>query len=79
MKKKRNALEKVAELAHNLSVIDKLRLIENLTRDIENSIQSQGTQRRHSLRGVLKGCSISGKDIDQSRQEMWSNFLREDF
>jgi hypothetical protein len=77
--KKGIAFEKVVELAHNLSVLDKLRLIENLTCDIENSIQSRGTQRRHSLRGVLKGCSISGKDIDQARQEMWGNFPREDF
>ena len=77
--KKKTALEKIVELAHNLSVLDKLRLIENLTRDIENSIQSGRTQRRHSLRGVLKGCSISGKEIDQARHEMWNNFPGEYF
>ena len=78
VKKNKVVFEKVVDLAHRLSVLDKLRLIENLTRDIETCIQSRPIPRRHSLRGLLKGSSISGEEIDQARQEMWGNFPRED-
>ncbi|MEW6381627.1 MAG: hypothetical protein AB1611_18775 [bacterium] len=71
--------EQVIGLTRQLSPLDKLRLIENLTRDIEASLQTQTTQQRRSLRGLLKGCSISAEEIDHTRKEMWGNFPREDF
>jgi hypothetical protein len=65
--------------AQRLSPLEKLRLIERLASDLEAALPSSPTPpRRRSLRGVLKGCSISAEDIDQARQEMWGNFPRED-
>jgi len=71
-------LEQVKGLARQLSPLDKLRLIENLTRDVESSLQTKVTSQRRSLRGLLKGCLISAEEIDQARREMWGNFPRED-
>lgn len=71
--------EQVIGLTRQLSSLEKLRLIENLTRDVEVSLQTQTTQKRRSLRGLLKGCSISAEEIDQARKEMWGNFPTEDF
>ena len=78
MEKNMTVFEQVIGLARQLSPLDKLRLIENLTRDVEVSLQTQTTQKRRSLRGLLKGCSISAEEIDQARKEMWGNFPRED-
>jgi hypothetical protein len=66
-------------LTKQLSALDKLRLIESLSRDVEVSLQTQTIQKRRSLRGLLKGCSISSEEIDQARKEMWGNFPRKDF
>ena len=71
-------LEQVKGLARQLSPIDKLRLIENLTRDVEAFLQTRASSQLRSLRGLLKGCLISAEEIDQARQEMWGNFPRED-
>jgi hypothetical protein len=71
-------LEQVVDLAQRLSLLDKLRLIEHLTRDIAASVQAPTIPRRRSLRGLLKGCSISAEEIDRARQEMWGNFSRQD-
>jgi len=61
--------EQVIGLTRQLSSLEKLRLIENLTRDVEVSLQTQTTQiqttqKRRSLRGLLKGCSISAEEIE---------------
>lgn len=71
--------EKVMDLAKQPSTLDKVRLIENLFHDVESSMRQQTTQKRRSLRGLFKGCSISADEIDQARREMWGNFPREDF
>jgi len=70
--------EQVVNLARRLSPFDKLRVIESLVPDLEAPLQSPMKLRRRSLRGLLKGCSISAEEIDHVRQEMWGNFPRED-
>jgi len=70
--------EQVVNLARRLSPFDKLRVIESLIPDLEVPLQSPMKLRRRSLRGLLKGCSISAEEIDHVRQEMWGNFPRED-
>jgi hypothetical protein len=77
MKNPQVSFEQVANLAQHLSTLEKLRLIEHLTPDIEKALQPAAPLRRRSLRGILKGCSISAEDIDEARQEMWGNFPRE--
>jgi hypothetical protein len=69
-------LEQMVAFARQLSPLEKLQLIERLAADLERAVQ-EAPKRRRSLRGVLKGCSISAEDIDQARQEMWGNFPRE--
>lgn len=67
------------DLAKQLSPLDKVRLIESLCHDAESSIGEQATQKRRSLRGLFKGCSISADEIDQARRQMWGRFPREGF
>jgi len=67
------------DLAKQLSPLDKVRLIENLFHDAESSIREQANQKRRSLRGLFKGCSISAGEIDQARRRMWDNFSRVGF
>jgi len=70
--------EQVVNLARQLSPLDKLRVIKSLVPDLETPLQAPMKLRRRSLRGLLKGCSISAEEIDRARQEMWGNFPRED-
>ncbi|MBU1614187.1 hypothetical protein KJ693_02635 [bacterium] len=70
--------EQVVNLAQQLSPLDKLRVIKSLFPDLETPLQAPMKLRRRSLRGLLKGCSISAEEIDRARQEMWGNFPRED-
>jgi len=79
MGKTMTVFEQVIDLAKQLSPLDKLRLIENLSRDVESSLKEKTTPKRRSLRGILKGCSISAEEIDQARKEMWGNFPRKNF
>ena len=64
--------EQIVNMARRLPPIEKLWLIERLALDLETALQSSTPARRRSLRGVLKGCSISEEDIDQARKEMCS-------
>ncbi len=71
--------EQIVNMARRLSPIEKLWLIECLAPDLEAVLQASTPTRRRSLRGVLKGCSISAEEIDQARREMWDTFPREDY
>jgi len=71
MEESQITFEQIANMARRLSPLEKLWLIERLTPDLEVVLQKSVPTRRRSLRGVLKGCSISADDIDQARKEMW--------
>jgi hypothetical protein len=79
MEESQVSFEQILNLAQRLPPLEKLRLIEQIASDLETTLQAPTPPRRRSLRGILKGCSISAEDIDQARQEMWGNFPREDF
>ena len=70
-------LDDVVNLARQLSVVDKIRLIEQIAPQIERDIQEATTSRK-SLRGLWQGLDITPEEIDEVRREMWSNFPRED-
>jgi hypothetical protein len=78
MEETTRTLEQVMDLAEQLSPLDKLRLIERLSRDVAVSLQAPLAPRRRSLRGLLRGYSITEEEIEQARREMWGNFPRED-
>ncbi|MCU0574796.1 MAG: hypothetical protein MUC41_17665 [Syntrophobacteraceae bacterium] len=71
-------LERLLELARQLSAVDKIRLIERLAPEIEHELKSYTRTERKSLRGLWRGVDISDEDIAQVRRETWSEFPRED-
>ena len=70
-------LENVLELAKQLSLLDKVSLIAQVTPEIQRELTSVKTKPRQSLRGLWRGANISDHDIAEVRQEMWANFPRE--
>ncbi|WP_341528619.1 hypothetical protein WKK05_04610 [Nostoc sp. UHCC 0302] len=71
-------LEDALELIKQLSLIDKIRLIERIAPQIERELTSIQFKPRKSLRGLWRGSNISESDIAQMRQEVWQNFPHED-
>lgn len=72
------ALNDVVPLVDQLSMQDKVRLIEHIAAEIQTELAPQAKQPRQSLYGLWAGHNISAEEIDQARQEMWGNFPRED-
>jgi hypothetical protein len=73
-------LEEVLHLAKQLSPVDKVRLIQELTPDIERELVSHQITPRKSLWGLCAdlGQAPSADEIDEARREEWVNFPRED-
>ena len=71
-------LEKLLELARQLSALDKIRLIERLAPQIERELKSCSLGEYKSLLGLWKGLDISEEDIAEARRAMWGDFPRED-
>ena len=71
-------LKQVLKLANQLSPIDKLRLIENITPQIKRELSGVNSSERKSLRGLWRGANITDENITEMRQEMWGKFPRED-
>jgi hypothetical protein len=67
-------IEDALELIKQLSLIDKIRLIERIAPQIEHELTSIQLKPRKSLRGLWRGSNISESDIAQMRQEVWANF-----
>ena len=72
-------LEQVLDVVKQLSLLDKVRLIERIAPQIERELQVAQSTPRKSLRGLWQGLDITEDDIAQARREMWSNFPRENF
>ncbi len=70
-------LEEALELVRQLSLLDKVRLIEQVAPQIERELTTQSKTRK-SLRGLWRGSDITESDIAEVRQQMWQNFPRED-
>ena len=73
-------LSEVLAMAKQLSVLDKVRLIEQIAPQIEAGLvdKSESPKTRKSLRGLWKSINITEDDITEARQEAWGNFPRED-
>ena len=70
-------LDDVVNMVRKLSVVDKIRLIEQIAPQIERDIQEATTSRK-SLRGLWQGLDITSEEIDEMRRKMWADFPRED-
>ncbi len=64
-------LEQVLEAAKQLSLTDKVRLIERVAPQIEREIQATRPTQRKSLRGLWRGLDVTPDDIAEARREMW--------
>jgi hypothetical protein len=69
-------LDTVLTQAQQLSLLDKVRLVERLMSTLERDLQPP--QPRRSLLGLWSDVRISAEEIDAARHEMWDNFPRED-
>lgn len=69
-------LEEVLNLIKQLSVVDKVRLIERIALEIERELMTIKPTSRKSLWGLCAdlGQTPSAEDIDQARREEWANF-----
>jgi hypothetical protein len=61
-----------------LSTLDKIRLVRNLTSQIEIDLKTNKSTNK-SLRGLWKGIDITEEDIEENRKDMWANFPGENF
>jgi len=73
-----SALEKIIDLAKQLPLRDKVRLIERVAPEIERELEASESITRKSLRGLWRDLDISEREIDEARREMWAGFPRED-
>jgi hypothetical protein len=71
-------LDEALAVVQQLSPIDKARLIERMVPDIERELRSARSTPCVSLRGLWRGLDITEDEIDRAREEMWSEFPRED-
>jgi hypothetical protein len=74
-------LEEVLGFVKQLSLVDKVRLIERLAPEIERDLETTLNIPKRSLWGICAdlGNAPSAAEIDQTRQEVWANFPRDDF
>ena len=70
-------LEEVLNLAKQLSPLDRIRLIEQITPQLKRDFVVP-SQPRKSLRGIWKEIDIGDADIAEVKAEMSRNFPRED-
>lgn len=73
-------LQEVLRLAKQLTPVDKVRLIQQLTPDLEQELSQQKSQQKRSLLGLCAdlGKAPSEAEIDSIRNEVWSSFPKED-
>lgn len=73
-------LEQVVAQALTLSLLDRVRLIEQVAATLKQSLKDSSPKQRRSLLGVLSshGSAPSAEEIDEARHEMWNGFPRED-
>ncbi len=70
-------LQELVEAVSSLSVLDRVRLIEQVTARLEEELTPKKPKR--SLYGSWAGkVSVTDEDIEEARRELWSNFPRED-
>ena len=71
-------LEEVLNLAKQLSSLEQIRLIEQITPQLKRDLVVVSSQPRKSLRGIWKGIDIGEADLAEVKTEMSSDVPRED-
>ncbi|AFY81752.1 hypothetical protein [Oscillatoria acuminata] len=72
-------LEQVLQLAKQLSLSDKVRLIEQLALEIQRELPPTDSQPRRSLWGLCAdlGTAPSAEEIDEARRDVWGSSVQE--
>lgn len=72
-------LRRILELTQDLSLLDKVRLVERMMPQIEHELAGATKAPKKSLLGICKdlGPAPSAETIDEVRREVWRNFPRE--
>ncbi|UCC88725.1 MAG: hypothetical protein JSV81_05300 [Anaerolineales bacterium] len=71
-------LEEALAFVRQLSPVNKARLIERMVPEIERELRAARSTPYVSLRGLWRGLDMTEDEINQAREEMWSEFPRED-
>jgi hypothetical protein len=71
-------LQEVLPLIQQLSLVDKVRLIEHITPQIQRDLRVMTPTPRKSLWGLWRDLDITEDDIAEARREMWRDFPSED-
>lgn len=71
-------LDEIVELTKQLSLLDKVRLIEEIAPQIEQELKAAQPMPRTPLRGLWEGLDITDEDITEVRAEIWGDFPRKD-
>lgn len=69
-------IEEILNLAEHLSVVDKVRLLEQIAPQITKDLVTSQVTPRKSLLGVWRGLDTIEAEIAEARREMWTNFPR---
>jgi hypothetical protein len=73
-------LEQVLTIANQLSIADRLRLIERMLPDFQQALTDVSPTPKRSLYGLCAdlGSAPSAEEIDEMRKEAWANFGEEE-
>ncbi len=73
------SLESAKAVLDQLSIKDKIRLIEEILPEIKIALLRKETVERPKLKGLWRGLDISDAEITENRRDIWQNFPHEDF
>jgi len=73
------SLEDVKTMVNQLSIADKIRLIEAILPEIRKELLKAEIMERPKLKGLWQGLEISEVEITRNRQTTWQNSPRENF
>lgn len=71
-------LDEALQVVEQLSLVDKVRLLETIAPQIRRELLIQKSSPKKSLRGIWRGVDITESEITELRQEMWQTFPREE-
>ena len=73
-----SSLNKIIDSTKLLSTADKVKLIKQVSSQIEQELKTAPAEHRKPLRGLWRGLEITDKDISETRKEMWQDFPGKD-
>lgn len=70
------SLEDILNLTNQLSLPDKVRLLEQIAPQITRELVTAELTPRKSLLGIWRGLDTIEAELAEARREMWTNFPR---